>query len=51
MKHKEGTEEEIAAAFKEIENFLMKTEIENDDMFNLSKRLDNFFQVKFDLKV
>jgi hypothetical protein len=50
MKHKDGTEEQIAAAVKEIENILMKTEIENEDMFNLSKGLDNFVQVKFDLK-
>ena len=28
----------------------MKTENDNEDMFNLSKGLDNFVQVKLDLK-
>lgn len=50
MKHKDGAEAEIQAALTEIENILMKTENDNEDMFNLSKGLDNFVQVKFDLK-
>lgn len=50
MKHKDGAEAEIQAASTEIENILMKTENDNEDMFNLSKGLDNFVQVKFDLK-
>ncbi len=50
MKHIDGAEAEIQAAVKEIENILMKTENDNEDMFNLSKGLDNFVQVKLDLK-
>jgi hypothetical protein len=50
LKHIDGAEAEIQAAVKEIENILMKTENDNEDMFNLSKGLDNFVQVKFDLK-